>query len=427
MPRRPLSDNLVFEIQPTRESLVWQKNQIADARYKLSPREQKLLLYVIAMIDPDAEEFGKIKVSVQEYAQLTGLKADDLYDELRQAAINIRKAPLVVEHILEPGMKKPVRRHSAWFEYVDETPSGDGYVTVKLISWLKPYLLQVRSEFFKFRLGYALDLNSEYAIRLYQYCKRWQFARRKSVTVDQLRLELGATEVDGEGNIIRINLEQYKHFKSRALVRSIAEINAKTDLALSFGEEKFPKSKAVRAITFTIELNPENEHKLRRIPLPERAQMELTLDPEGTKTAEVELLLGELVQEFGLSAAQRRALHGHLDQKGLQYVLEKAEIVRSQPRENAGRAYLAALRDNWRKPVPVSPKRLPRSPKTTEVPEPPGWREWLRGQYPRADIPGSFTELQRLVPSVATECRRELEKLAAANPNGPAEKLITLP
>ena len=38
------------------------KNQLAEARYKLSPREQKLLLYVIAMIKPEAEDFGKHSV-----------------------------------------------------------------------------------------------------------------------------------------------------------------------------------------------------------------------------------------------------------------------------------------------------------------------------------------------------------------------------
>ena len=43
------AEELVFAIQPKRESVVWQQNQLAEARYKLSPREQKLLLYVIAM------------------------------------------------------------------------------------------------------------------------------------------------------------------------------------------------------------------------------------------------------------------------------------------------------------------------------------------------------------------------------------------
>jgi plasmid replication initiation protein len=172
-------EELVFAIQPKRESVVWQQNQLAEARYKLSPREQKLLLYVIAMIEPEAEDFGKCKVSVKDYAELTGLKVADLYQELRDSALAIREKTLVVENVLEPGMKKPVRRHGSWFEYVDEAV-GDGHITIKLSSWLRPFLIHVRREFFQYRLGYAMGLKSEYAIRLYQWLKRWQFVRRKT-------------------------------------------------------------------------------------------------------------------------------------------------------------------------------------------------------------------------------------------------------
>ena len=119
-----VAPELVLAIQPTREALVWQQNRLAEARYKLNVREQKLLLYVISMIEPEAQDFGKCKVSVQGYAEMTGLKADDLYQELRDTALAIREKTLVVEGVLEPGMQRPVRRHGSWFEYVDEATGG---------------------------------------------------------------------------------------------------------------------------------------------------------------------------------------------------------------------------------------------------------------------------------------------------------------
>src|SRR5258708_36968211 len=121
---------------------------------------------------------------------------------------------MVVDQV-EPGMKRPMRRHSAWFEYVDEA-DGSGFITIKLTSWLKPYLLQVRREFFQVQLGFALDLRSEYSIGLYQFLKRWEFAKRRTLTVDQLSLENGANEIDRKDNIVQINLQQSKHLKSRA-------------------------------------------------------------------------------------------------------------------------------------------------------------------------------------------------------------------
>ena len=360
------AEELVFAIQPKRESVVWQQNQLAEARYKLSPREQKLLLYVIAMIEPEAQDFGKCKVAVKDYAELTGLKVADLYQELRDSALAIREKTLVVENVLEPGMKKPVRRHGSWFEYVDEAV-GDGHITIKLSSWLRPLLIHVRREFFQYRLGYAMGLKSEYAIRLYQWLKRWQFVRRKTASIQQLRLELGATEVDRDGNIIRENLAAYKHFKNKAILPGVKEINAKTDLSVSFAEEKALGSKAVVGIIFFIKENLENLETLKPIALPERPQMELSLDPVNAPLAdEIKPTLAELAREFGLNGLQETALQGYVEREGLQYLLDKAEIVRSSPRANAGQAFMAALKGDWQKPKTIDKKKPAKKASTRE-------------------------------------------------------------
>jgi plasmid replication initiation protein len=405
---------LTFDVQPAYQSVVWQHNGITNTRYKLTARQQKLLLYAIAMIEPNAAEFGKIRVSVEDYAALTGLETDNLYRDLRETAIAIRAAPLVVDHV-EPGMKRPMRRHSAWFEYVDEA-DGSGFITIKLTSWLKPYLLQVRREFFQFQLGFALDLRSEYSIRLYQYLKRWEFAKRRTITVDQLRLEIGATEIDRKGNIVRINLEQYKHLKSRAINPAIEEINRETDLSVSYTETKFPRSKAVQSVTFTINKNLENLEKLRPVTLPEQAQLELPgaqADP-ALDTATLDALAA-IAKEFGLTRPQELGLRAYAVREGLQYIQDKASIVRSQPRANVARAFLAGLRDDWKLPKPLPAKKITKPREAKKAEEPRGWRDWVLQHYPIAEIPNSFGELQKLVPAVAGECERDLKKLSADN------------
>ena len=406
---------LILDVQPSYQSVVWQHNGITNTRYKLTARQQKLLLYAIAMIEPNAAEFGKIRVSVEDYSALTGLETDNLYRDLRETALAIREAPLVVDHV-EPGMKKPMRRHSAWFEYVDEA-DGSGFVTIKLTSWLKPYLLQVRREFFQFQLGFALDLKSEYSIRLYQYLKRWEFAKRRTITVEQLRLEIGATEIDRKGNIVRVNLEQYKHLKSRAINPAVEEINRETDLSVSYSETRFPRSKAVQSLTFTINKNLENLDKLRPVTLPDQAQLEFPAaqsDPSlDNQTLDA---LAAIAKEFGLTRAQELGLRAYAVRDGLQYLLDKAEIVRSQPRTNAARAFLAALRDDWKPPKTVPRKKATKPKLKQSLQEPAAWRDWVRKYYPPADV-DSFLELQRLVPDIAAHCVRDLKKLSADNSN----------
>jgi hypothetical protein len=59
----------------------------------------------------------------------------------------------------------------------------------------------------------------------------------------------------------------------------------------------------------------------------------------------------ELAKEFGLSGKQRRAIGEYCRSHGEEYVVSKAELVRSAPRRNAAGALLAALREDWQPPV----------------------------------------------------------------------------
>jgi hypothetical protein len=81
---------------------------------------------------------------------------------------------------------------------------------------------------------------------------------------------------------------------------------------------------------------------------------------------EVKPTLVELVREFGLSGSRETALQRYVAREGLQYLLDKAEIVRSSPRANAGQAFMAALKGDWQKPKTIDKKKPVRKASTTE-------------------------------------------------------------
>ena len=70
----------------------------------------------------------------------------------------------------------------------------------------------------------------------------------------------------------------------------------------------------------------------------------------GSETA-ASAFIDQLVRECGLSQKQLKVVSEYRDSKGEEYVRNKAEIVRAQPRQNAARALMAALRDDWQPPV----------------------------------------------------------------------------
>ena len=67
-------------------------------------------------------------------------------------------------------------------------------------------------------------------------------------------------------------------------------------------------------------------------------------------------LIDQLAKECGLSQRQRKVVSEYCDSRSEEYVREKVEIVRAQPRSNAAGALMAALRDDWQPPVSTKAK-----------------------------------------------------------------------
>jgi plasmid replication initiation protein len=346
---------LIHDGQPSRTTVVWQQNRLAEARYELTPREQKLVLYVISMIEPEDESFKLYKINVKHFAALSGLDSNALYNELREVALQIKSKPLVIPGHLEPGDPNPSELITSWFADVVIQANGDGYFGVSISERLKPYLLQVKREFFKYRLAYVLHLRSGYAIRLYQWAKRWQYSGKRRITIEDLRIVMGTVELTAKGSIKKTLLTLYKDFKKRALLPAVTEINEKTDIFVSFVENKLRGSKTVESLTFTI-TESANASRLDAVAIPRQPQLELELPERNGVAPEATVFLGKLKQDFGLSAPQIKIIQQYIETNGMAYVEEKIAVVNSEPRSNAARTFLAALKDDWK--LPVKRKRV---------------------------------------------------------------------
>lgn len=343
----------------------------------MTPREQKLVLYVISMIEPEDEFFKLHKINVKHFAQIAGLDSNALYKELREVALQIKSKPLVINGHIEPGDTNPTELITSWFADVVIQANGDGYIGVSISERLKPYLLQVKREFFRYRLAYVLHLRSGYAIRLYQWAKRWQYAGKRRISIDELRVVMGTVELTPKGNISKTLLALYKDFKKRALLPAVTEINQKTDIFVSFVENKVKGAKAVESLTFTISENA-NASELEAVPIPQAPQLELEL-PEPNEHGETgaDVFLRKLKDDFGLSAPQVKIVEQYIQTHGMAYIEEKIAVVNSESRPNAARAFLAALKGDWKLPVKRKPppKRRPEPP-AQELPPEMSAEEW---------------------------------------------------
>ncbi len=122
-----------------------------------------------------------------------------MYRELRELAKSLKQKPLIIPNHFDTQTGTYLDLVTSWFDtaYVDR--NGAGYFAVTISQVLKPYLLQVKREFFRFRLLHVMQLRSSYAIRLYQWAKRWEFRKNMEISVQELRNVLGANNGPDEG------------------------------------------------------------------------------------------------------------------------------------------------------------------------------------------------------------------------------------
>ena len=351
-----------WQKQPNGRAVVWQHNQLAEARYELTAREQKLLLYVVSMIEAEDDALKRYVVNITEFAQLANLDKDHLYQELRELAANLKRKALIIPNHYDSLTGRHVDLVTSWFDSAMIGRNGSGYFAVTISPQLRPYLLQVKREFFKFRLINVMQMRSTYAIRLYQWLKRWEFRHVIEVSVVDLRVHMGAVGFDEKGQR-KENLALYPDFKRWAIKPAVNEINdhKNSDLRVSFEEIKAKGSRAVEKLRFRM-VSVAKEPPDFTFPEP---QPELPLgDVEQSQPD----LIDELAARYGLNEKQRQKVANYQSEKGIDYLRQKVIVVGQEPRQNTAKAFLAALRDDWKPKIQTV--KSPPPPKKRVEPKP---------------------------------------------------------
>jgi hypothetical protein len=105
--------------------------------------------------------------------------------------------------------------------------------------------------------------------------------------------------------------------------------------------------------------------------------------PEPNEHAQsgADAFLRKLKDDFGLSAPQMKTIEQYIQTNGMAYIEEKIAVVNSEPRPNAARAFLAALKGDWKLPVKRKPppKRRPQPP-AQELPPEMSAEEWEKAR-----------------------------------------------
>jgi len=353
------------DIQVSR--VVVQHNALAEARYRLSLRAQKLLIRLIAELDQRSDDFSEVRLSLADFAVLAAQERNDVtFAHFQEAAEQFLGRFVAITQPPIPGEAQSRQLLCHWISSIEKNPN-DKSIMFSFDKKLRPYLLGLKKTFFVYRTLYAFNLGSAYGIRLYQWAKSREYLRRpQQITVDELRLSLGTIEFDSRGNVAKESLKRYADFKRVALQPAMKEINDKTDISLAFRETKQPGTKIVASLIFTVRQKEASGPKLKPFEIPATSQFELFGGAErSTEPLGGEQVLKYVKDVYQLNDDQVAKVETYIDRNGIEYVREKLTLAELEPRENAARYLMAALRDDFKLPVRFEPPAKKPKKRTT--------------------------------------------------------------
>ena len=236
----------------SKNDLVVKSNQLNSAVQNLSLPELRIIQLAIV----DARETGKgldtktpLRIDAMRYAQAFDTTRQNAYILMKQSEETLFNRRFTYFD----NEKKPIK--SRWLQdvrYLDDEGAIEVCFTRLVVECITR--LDGAEQFFtQYMLSQTANLNSVYSVRLYELLIQWKTAGKTPVfELSLFRGQMG------------LNDDEYKimgNFKLRVLDLAVNEINEKTDLTVSYTQEK--KGRLIHGFKFTVKQKEKTKKEVK--------------------------------------------------------------------------------------------------------------------------------------------------------------------
>lgn len=208
---------------------------IKNSSYDLSLEEQRIVLTLASMVQPEDQDFKVYEIKISDFIDMLGISSQTKYTELPKITRELMKK---VFEINDEKTGKLIQ--VAWLSAV-VYEKNSGIIELEFSPHLKPYLLNLKGFYTKYKLHNVLAMKSKYSPRLYELLKLNEYQKKGfSIHIDELRKLFKAENV----------YKNYNDFKKKVIIKAQEELELYSDIRFEFVECKMPRQ--VKYINFYV-------------------------------------------------------------------------------------------------------------------------------------------------------------------------------
>ncbi len=290
--------------------VVTQANQLALASYSLTLEEKRVVLLLVSLLRKDDKDFQAYRISMADLQNHVGIRRTDLYTEIKKIAVSLAQRVVKIE--------KPCGGWivTNWISSAEYKPKGESGLKSSCMDLcfdpkMKPFLLELKDQFFSYMLSNVAHLRSIYSIRVYEILASYRRLGCVEFEIKELKdsLQIGS------------KYSRHKDFRKRVIDSAQKELKEKTDICFEYTEER--KGRRVHKIHFTIHTQPipnqpQNQPESPIYQLPKPPENQPTLIPPTEEEKQTDKLLEKAIQlaiENGIQKNSAIKLIGNMPPK----------------------------------------------------------------------------------------------------------------
>ena len=165
-------------------------------------------------------------IHANDYIQAFGVDRDAGYKSLKKAVLGLFEAKWGYKYINSKGnVAVRYERFTQSAEYVE----NEATVKFMFANAIIPMLVELERNFTSYEIEQVANLQSRYAMRLYECLIRFKASKLLNITLDELRFRFGLLDTE---------FQAMGDFKKRVLDMAVKDINDITDITVSYDQHK---------------------------------------------------------------------------------------------------------------------------------------------------------------------------------------------